>query len=212
VAIKFDLSSIPAGAKLIKAEMGLYAYGVASGTSTTLKNGSKSIYKITATWAEGTIKWTGAPAASSTALATSSNSAISAWETYNVTSDIKAIVETSAANNGYLLRFPSYNYGVKYRSAEFTTDQTLRPKLTVTYELADLEAPKVAVSAPALEEILIQGKNYSVKWTATDNLGVTLRSIYFSSNGGTSWTKVDSANGNTGTFQWTVPTVNSTNC
>ena len=133
MAFKFILTGIPAGAKVTKAEMALYAYAVAPGSTTTLKNGTKSIYKITAAWAENTIKWTGAPAASSTALATSSSTALNAWETFDVTNDIKSVLSSGAANNGYLLKFPTYNYGIKYRSSEYTTVAN-KPKLTVTYD------------------------------------------------------------------------------
>jgi len=156
VAFKFILTGIPAGAKITKAEMALYAYAVAPGSSTTLKNGSKSIYKITAAWAENTIKWTGAPAASSTALATSSNAALNTWETFDVTSDIKSVIETGAANNGYLLRFPTYNYGIKYRSSEYTTAAN-KPKLTVTYEPATSVQPK--------SSILPKAESYNVRVT-----------------------------------------------
>lgn len=163
MAYKINLTSIPAGAKITKAEMALYAYAVASGTSTTLKNGSKSIYKITAAWTESTIKWTGAPAASTTALASNSNSQVNVWETFDITSDVKNIIENGAANNGYLLRFPTYNYGVKYRSSEFATTPANKPKLTVTYDPPMSVKPQYYKGIPKAESYNVTVTNVQGK-------------------------------------------------
>jgi len=76
----------------------------------------------------------------------------------------------------------------------------------------DLQAPVVDVTAPAANAVLQVGTMPNITWTATDNVGVVSRAIYFSSNNGTAWTKVDSAAGNTGTYQWTVPNNMSKQC
>jgi hypothetical protein len=76
----------------------------------------------------------------------------------------------------------------------------------------DQLAPVVSVTAPGAGESLLQGISYDVKWTATDNVGVVSRAIYFSEDDGATWTLVDSASGNTGTCDWTVPAVSSSEC
>ena len=76
----------------------------------------------------------------------------------------------------------------------------------------DQQAPVVSVTAPGSGEELQQGATYAIEWTATDNVGVVSRAIYFTEDDGTTWTLVDSAAGNTGTFDWTVPTTTSALC
>lgn len=77
---------------------------------------------------------------------------------------------------------------------------------------SDLVAPTITITAPVSGAVLKVGSVAQIKWTATDNVSVVSRSIYCSTNNGTNWTKVDSATGNTGTFNWTVPNTLSKTC
>lgn len=148
-------------------------------------------------------------------LANNSNTAISVWEDYDVTSAIKSIVENNTANNGFLLMKSSTSYkGVNIYSSEYATVAN-RPKLTIVYDTVanDTQAPAIKVNTPNGGEILKAGASYNITWTATDNVGVVSRAIYYTStNTGTAWTKIDSAATNTGAFAWTVPNVSSKTC
>lgn len=68
------------------------------------------------------------------------------------------------------------------------------------------------VTSPGSGDELEGGSTETVTWTATDNVGVVSRAIYFSSDNGSTWTEVDSAAGNTGSFQWDVPNISADNC
>ena len=83
---------------------------------------------------------------------------------------------------------------------------------TGAFNIFDLLAPVVTVLTPTAEDVLKQDSTYDITWTATDNVGVTLRSIYLSSDSGIAWTPVESADGNTGAFEWAIPTVTSIIC
>ncbi len=75
----------------------------------------------------------------------------------------------------------------------------------------DTDPPNVTVTEPTSGEFVQIGNSYSIKWDATDISGIKSRAIYYTSDG-SSWTKIDSADGNTGSFVWTVPNVTSEDC
>ena len=75
----------------------------------------------------------------------------------------------------------------------------------------DTQAPETNLSSPSGGEELKVGETHDVTWTATDNVGVVSRSIYLTTDGST-YDLVDSADNNTGTYAWTIPTENSSNC
>jgi subtilisin family serine protease len=76
----------------------------------------------------------------------------------------------------------------------------------------DTEPPVVAVTAPNGGEVLTVGSAYTVAWTATDNVGVTSTSIYYSYDGGANYGLVATLPGNPGSYAWTVPNTPSTQC
>jgi hypothetical protein len=81
---------------------------------------------------------------------------------------------------------------------------------SVTFKVNDLTAPVVQLLAPNGGELWANGSVKKIKWTASDNIEVASRSIYYSTDGGT-WTFIDSAAGNSGEFEWT-PTTNADLC
>ena len=213
MVVKFDLNTIPDNVTVTEATLSIYPFKKYYEGN----NGPKSVFRLTKDWSESSVKWstpwsTKGGDFSTPALASSNNSSYNVWEDYDVTSAIKDMVESSGENCGFLFKFDSMTpkKGVSIYSSEASqTDK--RPKLTITYEGGDTQAPEVTVSAPSTGQTLTQGAAFDITWTATDNVGVVCRAIYFDS-GLRDWELVDSATGNTGTYEWTVPTIESSDC
>lgn len=78
--------------------------------------------------------------------------------------------------------------------------------------VTDTIPPEVTVTAPNGGEVLTVGTTYTITWNATDNVGVTSISIYYSYDGGANYNFVDNLSGNPGTYDWTVPNTPSAQC
>lgn len=76
----------------------------------------------------------------------------------------------------------------------------------------DTEPPVVAVTAPNGGEVMTVGSSYTIAWTATDNVGVTSSSLYYSFDGGANYSLIANLPGNPESYAWTVPDTPSTQC
>jgi len=76
----------------------------------------------------------------------------------------------------------------------------------------DVEPPVVTVTQPNGGEVWTVGQTYAITWSATDNIGVTSTSLYYSYDGGADYYLIDNLSGNPGTYDWTVPNTPSTQC
>jgi len=74
--------------------------------------------------------------------------------------------------------------------------------------------PTVEVTLPNGGEKLAGGSSYNITYTATDAAGLKASPITFrySTNSGTAWTQIATSQAYSGTYAWTVPSVNSANC
>lgn len=103
-------------------------------------------------------------------------------------------------------------------SAEGTETNTAADSAAVEQVAAppgDTTAPVVTVNVPNGGETWQGGTQQAITWSATDD--VTPQEdldivIYYSSNGGTSWTFVDTFSYNDGAYKWLVPAINSSQC
>lgn len=87
------------------------------------------------------------------------------------------------------------------------SDTAYSPILSVI----DTIKPDITISAPIDEEIWVTNIPHDIKWTASDNDTIVSRSIYFSTDSGQNYTFIDSANNNTGIYQYT-PSIISKQC
>ncbi len=78
--------------------------------------------------------------------------------------------------------------------------------------VTDTIPPEVTVTEPNGGEVLNAGTVYTITWNATDNVGVTQISIYYSYDGGVNYDPVETLAGNPGSYDWTVPSTPSTQC
>jgi len=80
---------------------------------------------------------------------------------------------------------------------------------------SDTVAPTVTVNSPDGGEVWQGGSTQTITWTATDDKTPTadiVIDLYYSSDGGTTWTTIATGEANDGAYSWTVPHIDSTQC
>ena len=153
LALRFDLSGIPAGATIQSAVMELY-YASSRVTSTeTLR-----LHRITRSWTElgatwrtydGTNNWAtqGGDFDPAVVASASLDGTVNVWKQWTITSLAQGWVSGTFTNHGVLLESlpASGNNERRFNSSE-NAATALRPKLTITYVATDLSASTKAVS------------------------------------------------------------------
>ena len=142
--VKFDLSTIPSGATVTSATLGLYAKSVPSSARTY------GAHKVTATWTEGVINWNNQPIFNAGATATTSiDSPNNVFKSWNVTTDVASFVSGASTNNGWVIKDGTENSSsqkkAEFKAREHEGNVSELPKLTINYtEAADTTAPMVS--------------------------------------------------------------------
>jgi hypothetical protein len=70
--------------------------------------------------------------------------------------------------------------------------------------------PTITVSAPNGGETWIANTTHSITWTYTGTIAAV--NLEYSSNNGTSWTSIAGSVSNSGSYNWLIPYISSTNC
>ena len=149
--MKFDLSSIPSGVTIIDATLEIYKYG---NYSSYTKSDVYEVYKVTKEWNENGASWIKSTSSvnwdiyggdyESTALSSFSYSgSYNGWFDFSVTSALKDFIDNPSINYGLIVLVPGgvdsvYDNQTKDQETYFhsseASDESLRPKLTVTYD------------------------------------------------------------------------------
>ncbi|HEV8337094.1 MAG TPA: DNRLRE domain-containing protein [Candidatus Polarisedimenticolia bacterium] len=154
--VRFDLSSIPAGATISSATFEMYHYFSRSALSESLR-----VHRLTRAWTEpgatwraydGVNSWTTAGGDFDPAVAASTtvNATVNVWRQWNVTALVQSWISGSAPNFGMILDSPSAggNNERQFYTSDYLANPALRPKLTIVYVASDLTASTKSVSPP----------------------------------------------------------------
>jgi hypothetical protein len=129
--LQFNLSSLPAGAVIVNAELKLYQFNN-SGTEDFMI----SLYQVTESWVESTITWNDRPDYISSPESTiTATAGATTWLSWDITGLVQGWLDENISNYGMMLKDTdesSPNVSGCY-SSEFISEPTLRPKLEITY-------------------------------------------------------------------------------
>jgi hypothetical protein len=106
----------------------------------------------------------------------------------------------TVVSNQYRVKVIVYDYSNKQGSS------------IVSFSVVDTTKPVVSITSPTGAESWLGGSSHDITWTATDNIGVVSRAIYFAPDSVTFTTLLDSSITNTGSWSWTLPDTTSVLC
>lgn len=181
--IKYNLSSIPAGATIDNAVLYLYV------DSVLISESVSTYHQVNDSWTETGITWNNQPCPGTGCNATAENTttvSITGWNSWAVTNMVSNATINGNKNISIFLRTPeaSYVLPVDFHSKEYTTDITLRPYLNITYTEA---------AAGTTPNITSWGNNYtnndSISFTVPQ--GTTVR-FNLTANQSVNWTSPNS--------------------
>ncbi len=130
--LKFDLSSIPAGAIITSADLNLYYYAAGGTDGDPL---DISVYQTAVDWSEGSLTWSKAenyyvPSYDTVTIIKGSGAGYKAWD---IASLVQNWVDGTYDNYGVLLRAPTQSGSSIYRTFHSKEYGSNAPKLEVTY-------------------------------------------------------------------------------
>ena len=76
----------------------------------------------------------------------------------------------------------------------------------------DTIPPEVTVNVPNGGEVWLVGDEQEILWTANDNVGVNIDSVFYSTNNGSTWEFIATHFGNPQSHTWTIPNTPSDEC
>ncbi len=130
--IEFDLSSIPANARVFDADLKFYQFNTLGTDNFTV-----GLHKITSTWDESTITWNLQPTSSTSAEVTNNITAgATTWESWDIVALVQGWLDGTITNYGMMLKDTdesSVNTIAHFFTSDYTTDATKRPKLEIVY-------------------------------------------------------------------------------
>ena len=130
--LQFDLSTIPADARITDAALRLYQYNwVGSG------NFQIGFHKVTSDWEENTITYNLQPTSSSeTEALCTVYTGFYTWRSWYIDDLVQGWLDGSITNQGMLLKSTDEtlsSIGIYFHSSDYTIDITKRPKLVIYY-------------------------------------------------------------------------------
>jgi uncharacterized repeat protein (TIGR01451 family) len=149
--VRFDLSSIPAGASIRDAKLHLrltgWCYYVGHSQPRTV-----TIYRADAGWSESSVTWNNKPGCAESYASASVSVTSRGWHSFDITNLVRGWVNGSFSNYGLMVRAPETS-GSEFALLEFATHDyygtTYDPYLEVTY----IGVAAFTEDVPALGEV-----------------------------------------------------------
>jgi hypothetical protein len=131
--LQFDLSTIPVDARIVDADLKLYQYD-----SLSSGNFQIGLYKVTGNWEENTMTCNLQPTSSSeTEALRTVYTGSTTWRSWDIDDLVQGWLDGSITNQGMLLKSTDETLGstlgIYFRSSDYTTDASERPKLEIDY-------------------------------------------------------------------------------
>ena len=89
---------------------------------------------------------------------------------------------------------------------------TIEVPVTMSIIFQDLIPPDVQLNIPDSTEVVENGDTLTVTWSASDDVALDWAKLFFTSNGGASFSLYDSVDANLGELEWIAPDVISNSC
>jgi len=149
--VRFDLSSIPAGATITDAQLHLRLVGYCYYTGHS-QNRTVTVYRANSSWLESGVTWNNKPGYTSPSTSQSVPVNTFGWHTFDVTDLVDGWLSGSYANNGVVVRAPETSgddfVRLEYGAREYS-GTSYDPYLEVTYVGGSVSAQ----GSPTAEEI-----------------------------------------------------------
>ncbi len=186
----FDLSAIPSGARINRADFQIYL----TASSDAVRDRGYAAHPLTGRWQEGSVTWNNQPGwGAELGRGTLGNNP--GWQTTNVTSLVRNWQSNPGGNHGVILvgdERPDQNFERSYFSRESTTN--LFPRLVVDFDTSvDDRAPTANVIQPSAGSW--SPADFVVRWEGSDpansdgspGSGIRWYDVFYTTNNGTNW-------------------------
>lgn len=174
--IGFNLSTIPAGATILSANLNLYAIGPFGSVQGHFGANSSYLRRITQSWGEYTATWNNQPTATTQnqVILPASASATQNYLNINVLAMVQDMISNPAPGYGFLLGLVNEvnTNGLCFASRDHS-NQALHPTLEVVYETCSNQnlglypSPAATVCAGQTFAMMSTGSNGSISWYAS---------------------------------------------
>lgn len=144
VLVRFDLSSIPAGARITSATLSLYNYA----HNTSANGGTLSVHPANRPWIDSQATWNqyatgrlwaapgmqaGTDYLTSPVTSITIDTTSGVWRDFDVTAIVQNWLDGGQSNHGFVVLSPTRGVKPLFYSSGYSTNPGLRPRLTVTF-------------------------------------------------------------------------------
>jgi hypothetical protein len=196
--IKFDVTSIPIGSKILSANLNLYYYQYIGENP---QNRVINLHTMVNDWKEDTITWK--TCGTNNPFYTGANVPTSfGWMTWDVKSNIQDFIDENKNNYGWKINeyidWPWYKPASSVPRTIFYSKETIY-ETYIPY--LEIEYAKLTMTSPKQGDTWYRGETHTIRWD-TINAGNNVKIEY---GIGSSYYTITPNTSNSGTYSWTIP-------